>query len=120
MTSVAEAAKAGVRSIYLIGDTDENETIVTTMIVAEMSEGKDVKNEELDGKGESDENEENAGKNGSGTGMRSRKTHSNHLLRTTRNLVHPKIDSHPRDRPPRTKVKRRKVHKSQVTASYPK
>ena len=70
MTSVAEAAKAGVRSIYLIGDTDENETIVTTMIVAEMSEGKDVKNEELDGKGESDENEENAGKNGSGTGMR--------------------------------------------------
>lgn len=70
MTSVAEAAETGVRTVHLIGDTDENEIIVTMMSVAEMSEGKDVKNEELDGKGESDENEENAGKNGSGTGMR--------------------------------------------------
>jgi len=120
MTSVAEAAKTGARTIHLIGDTDENETIVTMVIVAEMSEGRDVKNEELDEKGESDENEENAGKNGSGTGMRSWKTHLNHLRHTTRNLVDPNIDSHPRGPPLNIKVKRRKVHKLQVTASCPK
>jgi hypothetical protein len=118
ISKIVDTAEIGMRNILLIGGINENANIVAMTIVAEMSVDNDAKNEELDEINESDENAWKEENSEGGTGKKSWRSHSNHLLHMiTRNLSKPKINPRPKGPPPDAKEKKNKELDSPPIAS---